>query len=118
MLSIFRNTFITSCNMAYTMTVENQQYLQILHIQNILRGDAAESVNSRNLPTWANIKFLLKKSRMRQLSNESSLTFSSIHQTHLAKVKAAVNKQTLIAKMFRAKYWSACHQSRRQSFNG
>lgn len=110
---IFLNTFISSCNTAQTMAVDNQQLLIVLHIKNKLRGRAAELVNSRNPTTWADIKLLLENhfgdprdlsslindlQRMRQLGNESPLTFGARLQTHLAKLIASINKQTLTQK--------------------
>lgn len=111
--SIFLNTFITSCTTAQSMAVGNQSTLLVLHIKNKLRGRAAELVNSRNPSSWDEIRNLLEShfgdprdlssliqdlQRMRQLPNESPLTFAARLQTHEAKMHAAVNKQNLTTK--------------------
>lgn len=110
---IFLNTFISSCTTAQTMSSDNQLVLLVLHIKNKLRGRASELVNSRNPSSWDEIKTLLEThfgdsrdlsaliqdlQRMKQLPNESPLTFSSRLQTHEAKMHSAVNKQNLTPK--------------------
>lgn len=105
---IFLNTFIQSCNTAFNMAVGNQKTLLNLHIKNKLRGRAAELINSRNPSTWPEIKILLENhfgdsrdlssliqdlQRIRQMPNESPLTFITRLQTHEAKMYASVNKQ-------------------------
>lgn len=111
--SIFLNTFISSCTTAQSMAVGNQSTLLVLHIKNKLRGRAAELVNSRDPSSWDEIRDLLENhfgdsrdlsaliqdlQRMRQMPNESPLTFAARLQTHEAKMHAAVNKQNLTAK--------------------
>lgn len=103
-------TFINSCDMAYGMSVDDQRLLLILHIKNKLRGRASELINSRNPNTWAEIKSLLEThfgdqrdltsliadlSRIKQLPNESPLTFVSRLQSHNAKMHSAIHKQTM-----------------------
>ncbi|KAJ8914104.1 hypothetical protein NQ315_014300 [Exocentrus adspersus] len=76
----------------------------------IVLGRAAQLINSRNPATWDEIKQLLSLhfgdsrdltsliqdlQRMRQLPNESALTFFSRLQTHNAKMHSAVNKAGL-----------------------
>lgn len=110
---IFLNTFITSCTTASNMAVGNQVALLVLHIKNKLRGRAAELVNSRNPVSWDDIRNLLEThfgdsrdlssliqdlQRLRQMPNESPLTFAARLQTHEAKMHAAINKQNLTAK--------------------
>ncbi|KAJ8952183.1 hypothetical protein NQ318_022633 [Aromia moschata] len=73
-------------------------------------GRAAELINSRNPETWNEIKLLLEShfgdsrdltaliqdlQRMRQLPNESPLTFISRLQSHEAKMHASIQKQHL-----------------------
>lgn len=110
---IFLNTFLSSCTTAQAMCSDNQLVLLVLHIKNKLRGRAAELVNSRNPTTWDDIKDLLENhfgdsrdlsaliqdlQRMRQMPNESPLTFAARLQTHEAKMHSAVNKQNLTPK--------------------
>lgn len=110
---IFLNTFISSCTTAQNMAVGNQSTLLVLHIKNKLRGRAAELVNSRNPSSWDEIRDLLENhfgdsrdlssliqdlQRMRQMPNESPLTFAARLQTHEAKMHSAVNKQNLTTK--------------------
>lgn len=110
---IFLNAFISSCTTAQAMAEGNQVLLLALHIKNKLRGRASELINSRNPSTWDEIKTLLENhfgdsrdlsafiqdlQRMRQLPNESPLTFVARLQTHEAKMHSAVNKQNLTAK--------------------
>ncbi|KAJ8972922.1 hypothetical protein NQ317_010580 [Molorchus minor] len=104
------NTFLNSCRIGHEMAVDNQKVLLTVHIKNKLKGRAAELVNSRNPSTWEDIKTLLENhfgdtrdlmsliqdvQRMRQLPNESPLTFIARLQTHEAKMHAAVQKQQL-----------------------
>lgn len=107
---IFLQTFLNSCNCAYSMAVGDQKLLLTLHIKNKLRGRAAELINSRNPTTWEEIKQLLNLhfgdsrdltsliqdlQRIHQLPNESALTFVSRLQTHNAKMHSAIQKQGL-----------------------
>ncbi|KAJ8951516.1 hypothetical protein NQ318_000212 [Aromia moschata] len=107
---IFLNTFLNSCTTAFGMAVGNQKVFLTLHIKNKLKGRAAELINSRNPETWDEIKLLLEShfgdsrdltaliqdlQRMRQLPNESPLTFISRLQSHEAKMHASIQKQHL-----------------------
>lgn len=104
------NTFLNSCKTAYDMAIGNQKVLLTIHIKNKLKGRASELVNSRNPNNWDEIKSLLENhfgdsrdlmsliqdlQRMRQLPNESPLTFIARLQTHEAKMHASVHKQPL-----------------------
>lgn len=104
------NTFLNSCRTAYDMSIGNQTVLLTVHIKNKLKGRAAELVNSRNPTSWEEIKTLLENhfgdsrdltsliqdlQRMRQLPNESPLTFIARLQTHEAIMHASVHKQRL-----------------------
>lgn len=107
---IFLNTFLNACDHAHGMAVGDQETLLTLHIKNKLRGRAAQLINSRNPATWPEIKQLLSVhfgdsrdltsliqdlQRIKQLQNESALTFFSRLQTHNAKMHASVQKSNL-----------------------
>lgn len=109
---IFLNTFLNSCTTAFDMTVGEQSILLTIHIKNRLKGRASELVNSRNPETWEDIRELLETyftdtrdlnclmadlQRMRQLSNESPLTFIARVQTHESKMISVINKSYLSA---------------------
>lgn len=58
--SIFLNTFISTCKFCLQYGFyDTQQALVVLHINNKLRGKAAELVNSRNRTQWDKMKTLL-----------------------------------------------------------
>lgn len=82
-------TFINACDVADTMATGDQKVLLVIHIKN-KKGRAAQLINSRNPSTYEEIKHLLNLhfgdsrdlssliqdlQRLRQLSNESPLTF-------------------------------------------
>lgn len=107
---IVLSTFIHSCDTAYRMAIGDQKVLVTLHFKNKLRGRAAELINSRNPNTWGDIKALLEThfgdqrdlssliadlQRIRQLTNESPLTFVSRLQSHHAKMLSAINRQII-----------------------
>ncbi|KAJ8912178.1 hypothetical protein NQ315_006145 [Exocentrus adspersus] len=107
---IVLGTFLNACEHAFSMAVGEQRKLLIIHIKNKLKGRAAQLINSRNPATWDEIKQLLSLhfgdsrdltsliqdlQRMRQLPNESALTFFSRLQTHNAKMHSAVHKAGL-----------------------
>ncbi|KAJ8911541.1 hypothetical protein NQ315_012794 [Exocentrus adspersus] len=107
---IVLGTFLNACEHAFSMAVGEHRKLLIIHIKNKLKGRAAQLINSRNPATWDEIKQLLSLhfgdsrdltsliqdlQRMRQLPNESALTFFSRLQTHNAKMHSAVHKAGL-----------------------
>lgn len=114
---IHLNTFLNSCRTAYDMAIGNQKALLTVHIKNKLKGRASEAVNCRSPNTWEEIKTLLEShfgdkrdlisliqdlQRIRQLPNESPLTFIARLQTHEAKMHASVHKQPLTAQQKQA----------------
>lgn len=100
-------TFINSCDVANTMATGDQKILLVIHIKNKLKGRAAQLINSRNPSTYQEIKQLLNLhfgdsrdlssliqdlQRLRQLSNESPLTFYNRLQVLNAKMHSCVQK--------------------------
>ena len=82
----------------------------MFHIKNRLRGKASQRINPRNLNSWPEIRDLLlihfggsrdltslihDLQRLRQLSNESPLTFAHKVETHNTKLHAATNSPDL-----------------------
>lgn len=100
-------TFINACDVADTMSTEDQKILLVIHIKNKLKGRAAQLINSRNPSTYEEIKQLLNLhfgdsrdlssliqdlQRLRQLSNESPLTFYNRLQVLNAKMHSCIQK--------------------------
>ena len=107
---IFLGTFLNACDCAYNMSTNDQQILLAIHIKNKLRGRAAQLISSRNPNTYTEIKRLLNLhfgdsrdlssliqdlQRLKQLSNESPLTFFSRLQVLNAKMHANIQKSPL-----------------------
>lgn len=107
---ILLNTFLNSCNSALQLAEEYQIPLIVLHIKNKLKGRASQLINSRNLNTWHEIRDLLlihfgdsrdltslihDLQKLKQLPNESPLTFAHKVESHNAKLHAAINSQNL-----------------------
>lgn len=89
------------------MCTETQRFLLVIHIKNKLRGKAAQLISSRNPNSYLEIKQLLNLhfgdsrdltsliqdlQRLRQLSNESPLTYFNRLQVLNAKMQANINK--------------------------
>jgi hypothetical protein len=92
------------------MSSNEQKKLLAIHIKNKLRGRAAQLISSRNPDTYGEIKKLLNLhfgdsrdlssliqdlQRLKQLSNESPLTFFSRLQVLNAKMHANIQKSSL-----------------------
>ena len=106
---IFLGTFLNACDHAYNMSTTDQKVLLVIHIKNKLRGRAAQLVSSRNPGSYLEIKQLLNLhfgdsrdlssliqdlQRLRQLANESPLTFFNRLQVLNAKMHASIQKST------------------------
>lgn len=109
---ILLHTFINSCNAAFQLAEDYQIPLITLHIKNKLKGRASQLINSRQLNTWNEIRDLLlvhfgdsrdltslihDLQKIKQLPNESPLTFAHRVESHNAKLHAAINSQNLTA---------------------
>lgn len=107
---ILLNTFLNSCNSALELAEDYRTPLIVLHIKNKLRGRASQLINSRNLNSWHEIRDLLlihfgdsrdltslihDLQKLKQLPNESPLTFAHKVESHNAKLHAAINSQDL-----------------------
>lgn len=104
---IFLQTFLNACDCAYNMSTRNQKALLVIHIKNKLRGRAAQLISSRNPLSYIEIKQLLTShfgdtrdlssliqdlQRVKQLPNESPLTFVNRVQVMNAKMHANIQK--------------------------
>ncbi|KAL1487543.1 hypothetical protein ABEB36_015793 [Hypothenemus hampei] len=92
------------------MSTRDQKLLLMIYIKNKLRGRAAQLVSSRNPLSYQDIKQLLNAhfgdtrdlssliqdlQRIKQISNESPLTFLNRIETLNAKIHANINKSSL-----------------------
>lgn len=108
---IFLGNFINACDCAYNMANTQQRVFLVIHIKNKLRGRAAQLISSRNPTTYNEIKQLLNLhfgdsrdlsslihdlQRLKQLPNESPLTFFNRLQVLNAKMHASINKSPLL----------------------
>lgn len=104
---IFLGTFLNACDHAYNMATTDQKILLVIHIKNKLRGRAAQLVSSRNPGSYLEIKQLLNLhfgdsrdlssliqdlQRLKQLNNESPITFFNRLQVLNAKMHAYIQK--------------------------
>lgn len=104
-------TFLNACDCAYNMASNDQRYLLVIHIKNKMRGKAAQLINSRNPASYLEIKQLLSLhfgdsrdlssliqdlQRLKQLPNESPLTFYNRLQVLTAKMHASIQKTPLL----------------------
>lgn len=108
---IFLGTFLNACECAYNMSTASQRDLLVIHIKNKLRGRAAQLVSSRNPNSYIEIRQLLNLhfgdsrdltsliqdlQRLKQLQNESPLTFFNRLQVINAKMQACINKSNTL----------------------
>lgn len=108
---ILLNSFLTSCETALDIANDNQKGLVLVNIKNKLRGRASQIINSRNLNTFNEIQVLLQTHfgdsrdlnslindlhRMRQLPNDTPLTFANKISTFSSKLHASINSQNIL----------------------
>lgn len=104
---IFLSTFLHACECAYNMSNTEQKNLLVIHIKNKLRGRAAQLISSRNPVSFLEIKQLLNLhfgdsrdlsaliqdlQRLKQIPNESALTFYNRVQVLNAKMHSCIQK--------------------------
>lgn len=88
---LFLNTFISLCTTAFSMATDNQEVLILVAEYQITSRKSFRDPRDSSA-------FMQDLQRLRQLNNESLLTFAARIQTHLAKTVSSVNKQTLTTK--------------------
>lgn len=109
---ILLNAFINSCDIAFSIAVDQQEFLLTVHIKNKLKGKASQLINCRNVETWRDIKQLLivhfgdsrdlnslihDLQTLKQGPKESALSFINRIQSHNAKLHSSVNQQNFTA---------------------
>lgn len=107
---IFLGNFIDACDCAFNMATTQQKVFLLIHIKNKMRGRAAQLISSRNPGTYAELKHLLNLhfgdsrdlssliqdlQRLKQLPNESPLTFYNRLQVLNSKLLANIQKSGL-----------------------